>query len=116
MPETGAVSLDGIVLQRVVVEFRPSHLAALGLTSADLEAAVPTDPAASSPGHLVLTPAAASAGLQAIENLPVHAGAKVFRLGDIALVARAPLDQPVFTLWQHGHPAVRLKIVTLDAR
>jgi multidrug efflux pump subunit AcrB len=106
----GAVTLRGVLQQRLVVEYAPSSLARLGLTPADLAAALPTDPAQSASGHLALRPEATQQGPQPIANLGVHAGGRVFRLGDIAAVTRAKLEPPVSILTRNGHPAVEILV------
>jgi len=111
VPGVGEVREAGLQQVRLFIDTTPARLRAFGLTEADLAASVPLDPAASTPGHLAVRRSASQAGLQAVLNLPVRAGGRVFRLGDVALVSRARLDPPVSTLLHAGRPAVELTIV-----
>jgi multidrug efflux pump subunit AcrB len=111
VPGVGEVRETGLQQVRLFIDATPARLRAFGLTEADLAASVPLDPTASTPGHLAVNPSASQAGLQAVLNLPVRAGGRVFRLGDVALVSRARLDPPVSTLLHAGRPAVELTIV-----
>ena len=109
-PGVTAVIVSGLRQQGLSVEYTPRRLASFGLTPASLAAALPTDAAASRPGHLALR-ADASADLQDLANLPVRAGGQVFRLGDVAMVMRSPLATPVSTMSIQGQPAVVLQVV-----
>ena len=110
LPGVAAVTLSGLQQQGLSVEYTPRRLASLGLAPAALAASVPADTARSRPGHLVLR-AGAAGDLQDVANLPVHAGGRVFRLGDVALVMRMPLPGPVSTLRIDGRPAAQLGVV-----
>ncbi len=110
LPKVAGVSIAGLVQQGLSVEYTQRRLAGFGLTSASLAAAVPVDAAQSRPGHLVLQ-ASAAADLQGVANLPVRAGGRVFRLGDVAMVMRSPLAAPVSTMDIEGRPAAQLSVV-----
>ena len=109
-PGVGAVTITGLRQQRLVVDYTTPHLARFGLTQADLAASLPVDEGQSRPGHLALQPLAAPESLQEAASLPIHAGGRVFRLGDVALVCRAPLDPPVSTMTVEGRPAAQLNV------
>jgi multidrug efflux pump subunit AcrB len=110
-PGVGAVMVTGLHQQRLAIEYAPARLAALGLTPANLAAGLPVDVANSAPGHLALRTDTALDSPEDVVNLPVRAGARVFRLGDVAFVSRAPLDPPVSMLTIDGRPAVRITVV-----
>ncbi len=110
-PGVGAVQMTGLHQQRLAIEYVPSRLAALGLTPADLAQGLPVDSVNSAPGHLALRTDTALDSPQDLVGLPVHAGARVFRLGDVAVVSRAPLDPPVSVLTIEGRPAVRITVI-----
>jgi multidrug efflux pump subunit AcrB len=109
-PGVRTVTFDGLRQQGLSVEYSPRRLSALGISTADLQAALPVDMTHSRPGHLALRADADIDGLQQLANLPIRAGHRVFRLGDVAAPLRAPLNPPVSTLTVEGEPAVRLVV------
>jgi multidrug efflux pump subunit AcrB len=50
------------------------------------------------------------AAAEKVKAVPVHAGGKVFRVGDIADVRRGYEDPPTFTVRHNGKPAVELAV------
>ena len=110
LPGVAAVTITGLRQQGLSVEYMPHRLSGFGLAASNLAAVLPVDPVQSRPGHLVLRPEAAG-DMQAVANLPVHAGGQVFRLGDVAMVMRAPLQAPVSTMNIEGQPAAQLSVV-----
>ncbi len=111
-PGVAAVNINGLRQQRLAVEYAPRVLASYGITPAELAASLPVDPAQTRPGHLaVRTDAAGLDSPQDVANLPVRAGARVFRLGDVAMVSRARLDPPVAVMRVQGQPAALMEIV-----
>jgi multidrug efflux pump subunit AcrB len=111
LPGVGAVALRGVQTAGLEVLYAPARLARLGVREADLRAALPGQPTMAAPGRISLSPAAAQGGPQVIADLPVRAGQRVFRLGDLAAVARTPLRSPVSTLRRGGRPAVEVTVV-----
>ena len=109
-PGVGAVTITGLRQQGLAVEYTPRRLARLGLTPASLAIAVPADQAQSRPGHLVLRTEAAG-DVQGVADLPVRAGGRTLRLGDVAMVMRVPLAVPVSTMTIEGQPAAELGVV-----
>ena len=110
VPGVGAVSLHGLQSSGVEVQYTASHLARFGVSPADLRAALPVQAANSAPGHLAVRIDAAQNGVQPIADMPVRAGQRVLRLGDVAAVVRTPLAAPVATLSRNGRPAVELVV------
>ncbi len=106
LPGVGAVTLIRLREQGLAVEYTPRRLARFGLTLSSLEAAVPADQAHSRPGHLVLR-AEAAGDLQGVADLPVRAGGRIFRLGDVAMVMRVPVS----TMEIGEQPAAELGVV-----
>ncbi|EKO40550.1 MAG: cation/multidrug efflux pump, partial [Solidesulfovibrio magneticus str. Maddingley MBC34] len=50
-------------------------------------------------------------GVEALAEVPVASGGKVFRLGDIASFHRGPQDPPTFVARHEGQPAIALGVV-----
>jgi multidrug efflux pump subunit AcrB len=109
-PGVRAVALVGLRQQGLSVEYSPRRLSALGISPADLQAALPVDMAHSHLGHLAIRADVDVGGLQQLANMPVQAGQRVYRLGDVAAPVRTPLNPPVSTLRVNGEPAVRLVV------
>ena len=109
-PGVAAVTITGLRQQGLAVEYSPRRLAEFGLTTASLAAMLPADQAHSRPGHLVLQ-AKAAGDMQGVANLPVQAGGRAFRLGDVAMVMLVPLAAPVSTMDIEGQPAAQLSVV-----
>ena len=87
----------------------PARLARLGITPDDLRKAVPAQTRAS-PGHIAVRLDAVRDGPQPIADRAVRSGGQIFRLGDVATVARVEID-PVSVLSRDGHPAVDVEVV-----
>jgi multidrug efflux pump subunit AcrB len=111
-PGVRSVDIEGLRQQRFTVAYSAKRLAALGISIADMKAALPMDPTASRPGEIALRTDAPLAGLQQVADMPVRAGKQIFRLGDIAGVLRAPLNPPASTMTLDGQPAARLVVVS----
>lgn len=106
----GAVALRGLETSGLEVIYAPARLAQLGISPQMLAAAVQGDAKAGQPGRIILRRNVVQGGLQAMVDLPVRSGRGVFRLGDIATVARTILPVPVSTLTRNGQPAVRIVV------
>jgi len=104
VPGVRAVRIEGLQQQSLSVAYRPNRLAALGITQADLAGSLGTEVSGAAPDRIDVR----SDDVSAIANTPVHAGGRVFRLGDVAMVQRVPMPQPVSTMRVDGQPAARL--------
>lgn len=124
LPGVGAVTLNGLQVAGLELDYSPARLLRLGVREADLRAAVPVQDGPARPGRLPLRLDASQGGPESVVNLPVQAGSRVFRLGDLVSVARVPLREPLPILRHDGHPAVEISVVpaigaagpTLDRR
>jgi multidrug efflux pump subunit AcrB len=56
-------------------------------------------------------PEGAFDGVEAVKNLPVNAGGKILRVGDVAEVTRGYIDPATFVIHHEGEPALILGVV-----
>jgi len=118
VPGVKKVDIVGERPERVFVEFSWQRLATLGITARELFAAIGQ--------HNLVTPAGSieTRGPQAVlrldgvpddlaslRNIPVAAGGRVLRLGDVATVRRGYEDPASFLIRHDGEPALALSVV-----
>lgn len=106
----GAVRLRGLQPGGLNVLYAPARLARFGLTPADLRSVVPVEANLSAPGTLTVAQDAAQSGPQPIADTLVRAGGHVFRVGDVATVARTVLASPGATREEVGGLTVELVV------
>ncbi len=119
VPGVSKVELAGVPQEVIYVEYSPSRLLQLGLTSAQIAQVIegqnlvtPAGSVIAGNQRLEIQPSAAIDSLSAIENLviadPVSGGS--FRLGDITTVRRG-VREPVGTrLYRNNQPAIGMGI------
>jgi multidrug efflux pump len=101
VPDVAKVEFFGEQEQRVFVEFSPLRMAALGIDTKTLAAALAAQNAKVSGGYfeqlnerIYLRPQGDFADLDAIRDLPVRIGERTIRLLDIAEVRRGYIEPP----------------------
>ena len=113
------VNLAGVPQQLIYVEYSPSRLAQLGLTSEEIAQLIKGQNLVTTAGTVVagkqrleIRPRAAIDSLAAIENLVVAepTGGRSFRLGDIATVRRGLKEPAGIRLFRNGQPAIGIGI------
>jgi multidrug efflux pump subunit AcrB len=117
VPGVEKVAIQGEIEQRIHVEVSHARLATLGITpQAILEALARQNPVA--PAGVVETGSTrvhlrvggGLDGLAAIRDVPVSAGERTLRVGDIAEVRRGLADPPSAAIFHEGQPAVLLSV------
>jgi multidrug efflux pump subunit AcrB len=117
LPNAGKVAIFGEQAQQVFVEVSHARLATMGLApSAILDALARHNAVA--PAGVVETPSsrvflrtdAGFDGLAAIRAVPVEAGGRTLRLGDIATILRGTQDPPTSAIRYAGQPAVLVAV------
>ena len=111
------VVLVGVQPEKVFVEFSHKKLATLGVTPQQVFDSLRRQNAVAAAGS-VETPTdrvyvrvdGPFAAVDKVRAVPVHAGGRVFRVGDIAEVRRGYEDPPTFTMRHNGKSAVGLAI------
>ena len=119
VPGVSKVNLAGVPQQVIYVEYSPSRLVQLDLTSDQIAQLIEGQNLVTAAGTVIagkqrleIRPRAAIDSLGAIENLMVAdpASGRSFRLGDIATVKRG-LQEPAGTrLFRNGQPAIGIGI------
>jgi multidrug efflux pump len=103
--------------EKVFVEFSHRKLATLGVSPQQVFESLGRQNAVT-PAGSVETPTdrvyvrvdGPFAAAEKVKTVPVHAGGRVFRVGDIADVRRGYEDPPTFTVRHNGKPAVEVAV------
>lgn len=112
------VNIIGEQAQRIFVEFDQSRLQALGISPADIGAAIARADAVVDAGSfqtegpvLSVRLNAAFTDLDALARLPVAAGGRLVTVGDVATIRRAFEDPARYVVRHQGQPALMLGVV-----
>jgi multidrug efflux pump subunit AcrB len=104
--------------EKIFVEFSHAKLATLGIppqalfdSLAKQNAVVPAGTVESGAQRISVRVSGALAGARAVEETPVEANGRVFRLGDIAIITRGFEDPSDYLVRQRGKPALGLGVV-----
>jgi multidrug efflux pump subunit AcrB len=117
VPDVDKVDLIGTQGERIYVEFSHVKLATLGIepraifdSLARQNAVTPAGAFETAAASIPLRITGALDGTAAVEAVPVAAGDRVFRLGDIATVRKGFVDPPRSLVRQDGRPAIGLGV------
>jgi len=115
------VDLIGAQPEKIFLEFSHARLATLGITAQQIFNSVARQNAIVAGGsvdtaadRINLRVTGAFQGDEAIAAVPVEAGGRIFRLGDIATVKRGYEDPPSFVVRQQGKPAIGLGVTMAE--
>ena len=104
--------------EKIFVEFSHAKLATLGITPQTLFDTLARQNVVAAAGTLEtgaqrvpLRVTGALDGVRAVEEAPVEAGGRTFRLGDVATVTRGFIDPPDGLVRQRGEPALGIGVV-----
>ncbi|WP_018042692.1 efflux RND transporter permease subunit [Methylobacterium sp. 88A] len=118
VPGVEKINILGEQAQKIFVEISYQRLATLGITGQQLLAALANQNDVTPAGFIeaggprvYLRLDGAIDGLDALRNLPVAAGDRSFKLGDIAEVKRGYEDPKTFAIRNDGEPALMLGLV-----
>ena len=118
VPGVEKINILGEQAQKIFVEVSYQRLATLGITGQQLLAALANQNDVTPAGfveaegpRVYLRLDGALDGLDAIRNLPVAAGERSLKLGDIAQVTRGYEDPKTFAIRNDGEPALMLGLV-----
>jgi multidrug efflux pump len=121
VPNVNKVDLIGEQPQKIFIELNHAKLATLGITLQQIFDSVAKQNAVTSGGsvdtaadRINLRVTGAFSGADAIAGVPVEAGGRNFRLGDIATVTRGYQDPPTFIVREGGKPAIGLGVSMQD--
>lgn len=117
VPDVAKVSFFGEQEQRVYVDFSPVRVANLGIDPRTLAAAIAQQNTESASGffelqdeRVYIRPSGMYADLDAIRALPIRAGGRTIKLGDIAEVHRGYVEPPSDSMRFMGHPALGIGV------
>lgn len=111
------VTLYGVQDERIFVEFSHAKLATLGIapqalfdTLAKQNVVAPAGVIETGAQRVPLRVSGALDGVRAVEESPVEAGGRTFRLGDVATVTRGFVDPPDALVRHRGEPALGIGV------
>ena len=120
-PYVKKVDLLGKQEQKVYVEFSHERLAALGITPLAIaeslksqNAMMPGGSIDTSQDRVFVRVSGQFTNLDDIRNVPIAAGGRTIKLGDIATVKRGFQDPPVYTIRHNGQDVLMVGIVMTD--
>lgn len=115
--DVSKVVLVGERPEKVFVEFSHKKLATLGVPPQQVfdslrrqNAVAPAGSVETPTDRVYVRVEGPFAAVEKVQAVPIHAGGKVFRLGDIADVRRGYEDPPTFTVRHNGKPAVEVAV------
>src|SRR3984893_4111395 len=121
VPDVNKVVIIGERPEKIFIEFSHAKLATLGISPQQIFDSVARQNAIVSGGavgpsadRINLRVTGAFSGVDAIAAVPVEAGGRTFRLGDIARVKRGYEDPPTFIVREAGKPALGLGVSMQD--
>ena len=117
VPGVAKVDFIGEQEEKVYIELSNARLATLGIEPAQIFQTLATQNAVAAAGvfdtttdRIYVRPTGAFASLDAIRDIALRANNRVFRLGDIATVARGYVDPPQQRMRFHGREALGVGI------
>jgi multidrug efflux pump len=117
VPMVKKIDLIGKQAKRVYVEFSHERLAALGITPLAIAESLKSQNAMLPAGQIdthgdrvMVRVSGQFTGVEAIRNVPISAGGRLIKLGDIATVTRGFEDPPTYTVRHNGQPVLMLGI------
>ncbi|MBK6008664.1 efflux RND transporter permease subunit [Ramlibacter ginsenosidimutans] len=120
-PYVKKVDVLGKQDEKVYVEFSHQRLAALGITPLAIaeslksqNAMMPAGSIDTKDDRVFVRVSGQFASLDDIRNVPIAAGGRTIKLGDIAIVKRGYQDPPVYTIRHNGQDVLMLGIVMTD--
>lgn len=117
LPSVKKVDLLGVQVEKVYIEMETVKLSQLGIAPADISNAVQAQNAMTAAGmietasdNVYLRVSGMYENLDDLRSLPIRAGGRTFRLGDIAKVSRSYSDPPEPKMYYNGQAAIGLAI------
>ncbi|MGF6457020.1 efflux RND transporter permease subunit [Pseudomonas frederiksbergensis] len=117
VPMVKKIDVIGKQAKRVYVEFSHERLAALGITPLAIAESLKSQNALLPAGQIdtrgdrvMVRVSGQFASEEAIRNVPISAGGRLIKLGDIATVTRGFEDPPTYTVRHNGQPVLMLGI------
>ena len=122
VPMVKKVDVVGKQAKRIYVEFSHERLASLGITPLAIAESLKSQNAMLPAGQIdtqgdrvMVRVSGQFASLDDIRNVPVAAGGRTIKVGDIATVTRGYEDPPTYTVRHNGQPVLMLAISMTSA-
>ncbi|MCU1749806.1 efflux RND transporter permease subunit [Pseudomonas sp. 6D_7.1_Bac1] len=117
VPMVKKIDVIGKQAKRVYVEFSHERLAALGITPLAIaeslksqNALLPAGQIDTNGDRVMVRVSGQFTSVDAIRNVPIAAGGRMIKLGDISTVTRGFEDPPTYTVRHNGQPVLMLGI------
>lgn len=117
VPMVKKIDVIGKQAKRIYVEFSHERLAALGITPLAIAESLKSQNAMLPAGQIdtrgdrvMVRVSGQFTSDEAIRNVPISAGGRLIKLGDIATVTRGFEDPPTYTVRHNGQPVLMLGI------
>lgn len=117
VPNVKKVDLVGVQPEKITIEIESAKLARMGLDPAVIVGAVQSQNAMAPSGmvettsdNVYLRVTGMFENVNDLRDLPIRAGGRTFRLGDMAKIERSYADPPEPKMFFNGHPAVGLAV------
>lgn len=117
VPDVDKVVMVGDRPEKVFVEFSHRKFASLGVSPREVfdslarqNAVVPAGSVETPTDRVYVRVEGPFAAAEKVRSVPIQAGGRTFRIGDIADVKRGYEDPPTFTMRHNGKPAVGLTV------
>ena len=117
LPSVKKVDLLGVQVEKVYIEMETVKLSQLGIAPANISNAVLAQNAMTAAGmietasdNVYLRVSGMYENLDDLRSLPIRAGGRTFRLGDIAKISRSYSDPPEPKMYYNGQAAIGLAI------
>jgi multidrug efflux pump len=117
VPNVKKVQLVGVQAEKIFIEIESSKLSQLGIDPNVLTAAIKTQNSMTASGmvetssdNVYLRVSGMFEDIENVRKIPVRAGGRTFRLGDIATVTRGFVDPPDPKMFFNGKPAIGIAL------
>lgn len=117
VPNVRKADLIGVQAEKIFIEIENAKLAQLGLAPADITGAVRAQNAMAAAGmvetvadNVYLRISGMFENTEDLKTLPIRAGGRTFRLGDIARIERSYSDPSEPKLFYNGQPAIGIAL------
>ncbi len=121
VPDVAKVRFYGDRDEKIFVEFSHAKLATLGIAPSDIFASIAAQNAVTPAGtietrdeRIAIRLDGAPHDVAALEAIPVRAGGRSFRLGDVATIRRGFADPPSFEVRHEGREALAIGVVMAE--
>jgi multidrug efflux pump len=121
VPDVAKVNLVGVQDEVIYVEFSHARLAKLGIPESSIFTGLAAQNAMQDAGavegstdRVYVRVDGATGSLEKVRDVPIHVGARSFRIGDVADVHRGPVDPASYSMRHRGEQVVGLTVSMVE--